>query len=267
MEDRKKAREEIRILLSPSSRESVAGFDQSLSRLIVCITADMIAMRQDHQKKPFQFDTGLGDIGIAQSSPARLEDFIRRYPEIPIVLVHSSYPWPREIGYLTTHFANVYADIGGVSPMISRQSQEATSRQMLELCPWRKLLWSSDGHKFPETYLLATVQARNVFKTVSDTPTWRALCNRRLWLTSAHWFKVVGEIVHAGVLTETQAIQLVEDVFFNNSNKLYNLEIEGPNPIKAPLGTEPLITLPDSTANVRTTEIPVAPQLAGERRR
>ncbi|KAJ1326322.1 hypothetical protein MN608_07769 [Microdochium nivale] len=203
----------------------------------------MIAMRQDHQKKPFQFDTGLGDIGIAQSSPARLEDFIRRYPEIPIVLVHSSYPWPREIGYLTTHFANVYADIGGVSPMISRQSQEATSRQMLELCPWRKLLWSSDGHKFPETYLLATVQARNVFKTV------------------------VGEIVHAGVLTETQAIQLVEDVFFNNSNKLYNLEIEGPNPIKAPLGTEPLITLPDSTANVRTTEIPVAPQLAGERRR
>jgi len=36
----------------------------------------------------------------------------------------------------------------------------------LELCPWSKVIWSSDGHWFPETYLLANMQMREVFETV-----------------------------------------------------------------------------------------------------
>jgi predicted TIM-barrel fold metal-dependent hydrolase len=95
-----------------------------------------------------------------------LQDFIRAYPTIPIVLLHASYPFTREAGYLASVYANVYVDIGEVFPFVSRDGQEKVVRQILELCPWSKILWSTDGHWFPETYLLAVMQIREVLATV-----------------------------------------------------------------------------------------------------
>ncbi|KAH7025762.1 uncharacterized protein B0I36DRAFT_293428 [Microdochium trichocladiopsis] len=183
-----------------------------LNQLLVHVTASAIAEGEGQKKKPFQFHTGLGDndITLTRSSPSHLQDFIRDHPSVPIVLLHGGYPWTREMGYLATHYANVYADIGEVFPMVSRHGQESILRQILELCPWTKVLWSTDGHWFPETYVLATIQARNVFKSV------------------------LGDLVHLGDLSQAQAIQLVKDVFFNNSNKLYDLHIESPGAVQAP---------------------------------
>lgn len=39
-------------------------------------------------------------------------------------------------------------------------------RQILELCPWSKIIWSTDGHWFPETYALAILQIREVLESV-----------------------------------------------------------------------------------------------------
>lgn len=140
-----------------------------LNSLLVHQTAIIIARSTSPFKKPFQFHTGLGDndITLTKSSPSHLQDFIRHHPTVPIVLLHGGYPWTREMGYLATHYANVYADIGEIFPILSCHGQEAMLRQILELCPWTKILWSTDGHWFPETYALATVQARIVFKSVS----------------------------------------------------------------------------------------------------
>lgn len=140
-----------------------------LNSLLVHQTAIVIARSTSPFKKPFQFHTGLGDndITLTKSSPSHLQDFIRHHPTVPIVLLHGGYPWTREMGYLATHYANVYADIGEIFPIVSRHGQEAVLRQILELCPWTKILWSTDGHWFPETYALAIAQARIVFKSVS----------------------------------------------------------------------------------------------------
>lgn len=118
--------------------------------------------------KPFQFHTGLGDndITLTRSSPSHLQGFIRKYPKVPIVLLHASYPWTKEAGYLASVYENVYADIGEVFPFLSKEGQENVVREILELCPSEKILWSTDGHWFPETYLLAIIQVREALELV-----------------------------------------------------------------------------------------------------
>lgn len=40
--------------------------------------------------------------------------------------------------------------------------------EMLELAPSEKIMWSSDGHWWPETYWLAAIQTREAFTEVSS---------------------------------------------------------------------------------------------------
>lgn len=119
-------------------------------------------------KIQIQFHVGLGDndITLTKSSPSHLQAFIRKHLTVPIVLLHASYPWTKEAGYLASVYENVYADIGEVFPFISKEGQENVVREILELCPTEKLMWSTDGHWFPETYLLAILQVRQAFEKV-----------------------------------------------------------------------------------------------------
>jgi len=139
-----------------------------MNPFIVHRTAEII-QRSSGVKKPLQFHTGLGDndITLTLSSPSHLQEFIRNYPTVPIVLLHASYPWTKEAGYLASVYANAYVDIGEVFPMVSKDGQEKILREILELCPSEKIVWSTDGHWFPETFLLAVVQAREAFEAVS----------------------------------------------------------------------------------------------------
>lgn len=139
-----------------------------LNGFLVHTTASIIGSSKSSFKKPFQFHTGLGDndITLTLSLPAYLQPFIKAHPSVPIVLLHASYPWTKEAGYLASVYDNVYADIGEVFPMVSREGQENVIREVLELCPTEKLLWSTDGHWFPETYLLAVIQVREALEKV-----------------------------------------------------------------------------------------------------
>jgi predicted TIM-barrel fold metal-dependent hydrolase len=141
--------------------------DHDLSPLFVHLTARLISESTGHHK-PLQFHTGLGDndITLSLASPSHLQPFIKAYPKVPIVLLHASYPFTKEAGYLAGTYGNVYLDIGEVFPMVSQDGQENVIRESLELCPSEKLCWSTDGHWFPETYLLAVVQVREAMKQV-----------------------------------------------------------------------------------------------------
>jgi hypothetical protein len=140
------------------------GLNEVFVHRLACLIRDA----EGPFRKPIQFHTGLGDndISLLRASPSHLQDFIAQYPTVPIVLLHASYPFMREAAYLATVYANVYADIGEVFPCISQDGQEAILREILELCPWSKILWSTDGHWFPETYFLATEQVREVLEKV-----------------------------------------------------------------------------------------------------
>lgn len=63
-----------------------------------------------------QFHTGLGDkhITLALSSPAHMQPLIEANPKTTFILLHSSYPYTRDAGYLTLVYSNVFLDFGEV---------------------------------------------------------------------------------------------------------------------------------------------------------
>ncbi|KAF2001022.1 developmental protein-like protein fluG [Amniculicola lignicola CBS 123094] len=154
--------------------------------------------------KPLQLHTGLGDndISLLQSNPAYLQPLIENYSKVPFVLLHSAYPYTREAGYLATVYKHVYLDIGEVFPMVSRDGQKSILRQALEIVPGSKLLYSTDGHYFAETYWLANKQFREA------------------------WLELLIEYVQKDDITPHQAIAMTKDILFNNSNILYDLRYQ-----------------------------------------
>jgi predicted TIM-barrel fold metal-dependent hydrolase len=114
-------------------------------------------------------------------------------------LLHGSYPFTREAGYLAATHANVYLDIGEVWPFISASGQREVVREALELCPTSKILWSTDGHFWPETYYLGALQGRQALA------------------------EVLIETVSRNELSEAQAVQVAKRILFENSNKVYSL--------------------------------------------
>ena len=181
------------------SRLDHAGLNEYFVHRVACLIRDS----QEQHKKPIQFHTGLGDndITLTKSSPAHLQEFIREYPTVPVVLLHAGYPYMREIAYLATVYSNAYADIGEVFPCLSRHGQEEILRNILELCPSTKILFSTDGHWFPETFLLASEQIRSVL------------------------LNVVSEMARKGDLTWAQGVEFVKNILFHNSNHLYGLNL------------------------------------------
>ncbi|KAN0120472.1 Amidohydrolase domain containing protein, partial [Russula decolorans] len=179
--------------------------NKPLNDLVVRVTLEIAA----EYNKPVQFHTGLGDadITLTSSSPALLQPLIVANPRTTFVLLHASYPYMREAGYLTAMYKNVFLDIGEVFPVVSRGGQEAVIRQLLELAPTNKIMWSSDGHWWPETYYLGSFQAR------------RALSS------------VLQDAVKANELTEEEAAKVAKNILFHTANRVYRLRLEPQWPI------------------------------------
>jgi predicted TIM-barrel fold metal-dependent hydrolase len=101
-----------------------------------------------------QFHTGLGDsdLSLSRATPSLLQPLIEANPDTPVVLLHASYPFTREAGYLTSVFANVYLDFGEIFPFVSAGGQRKVLEMVLELCPTTKIMWSSKSNS---TYRIA----------------------------------------------------------------------------------------------------------------
>ncbi|KAI1914460.1 hypothetical protein LOZ53_001583 [Ophidiomyces ophidiicola] len=151
--------------------------------------------------KPIQFHTGLGDadITLELSNPAQLQSLIEEFPNVDFVLLHSSYPYTREAGYLASMYKNVYLDLSLVFPVLSRDGQLSILRQSLELAPTSKILWSTDGHFHPETYWLSNRQFREALNVI------------------------LVEYVERNDFTVSKAMGAAKDIMFRNSNQLYQL--------------------------------------------
>ena len=135
----------IKLLASQDQDGILRLQDDQLNPMFVHSTA--LIIEQSKVKKPFQFHTGLGDndINLELSNPAHMQHFIENYPTVPIVLLHASYPFTTEAGYLASVYENVWLDIGEVFPFLSQDGQERIIKQALDLCPSEKLMWSTGG--------------------------------------------------------------------------------------------------------------------------
>ncbi|KAJ5692325.1 hypothetical protein N7462_001748 [Penicillium macrosclerotiorum] len=192
-----------RTLDSGTRRSGYRVEDKPLNDWLVQQTLKLITLRKKAGVvKPLQLHTGLGDndINLIRANPAYLQPLVIQYPDAPIVLLHSAYPYTKEAGYLACVYPNVYLDLGEVFPMVSREAQETIIRESLEITPTNRLLWSTDGHFHPETFWLANKQFRQALE------------------------KVLVDYVQNGDYTITQAKTAAANILFHNSNILYGLK-------------------------------------------
>ena len=179
---------------------------QDMNSELIVRTCKLIAAAHDQgqRAKPLQFHTGIGnkEIPVLKSDPAYLQPLIMAFPAVPIILLHAAYPYTRTAGYLAMVFKNVFLDMSAVFPEVSRDGQERTLRECLEMTLWRKLLWSTDGHWFPETFYLANKQFREAL------------------------LKVLKDYVQQDDLNEGEAIQTAKGILFDNANRIYQLELQ-----------------------------------------
>ncbi|OKH48836.1 amidohydrolase [Calothrix sp. HK-06] len=119
---------------------------------------------------PLQLHTGYGDpdLDLRLANPLYLRHLLEspQYHHAPIVLLHASYPYMREAGYLASVYPQVYLDFGLAVPFLSVSGMRETIRQLLELTPTTKLMYASDAHSIPELYYLGAKWGRQLLGQV-----------------------------------------------------------------------------------------------------
>jgi uncharacterized protein len=125
----------------------------------------------ERQAMPMQIHTGFGDadLDLREANPLHLRPLLEsgRYANVPFVLLHASYPYVRELGYLAAIYANVYADVGLAIPHLAAEIPTML-RQLLGLAPSTKVVYSSDASQIPELFWLAARWGRRGLGTVLD---------------------------------------------------------------------------------------------------
>jgi len=149
--------------------------------------------------KPLQFHVGFGDrdCDLHTTNPLYLLDFLRSGGDTPIMLLHC-YPYEREAGYLAQAFNNVYLDGGLAINYLGARSAPYIGR-LLEMAPFRKILYSSDGFGPAELHYLGA----------------------RLWRNGIR--DTVQGFVDAGEWSESDAIRVVDLIAHDNARRAYAL--------------------------------------------
>ncbi len=111
---------------------------------------------------PIQFHVGYGDrdVDLHRCNPLLLTALLRAIEPagVPVMLLHN-YPYHREAGYLAQVFPQVYMDAGLATHNLGHRATPLIG-ECLELVPFAKFLYSSDGFGLPELHYLGAVLFR-----------------------------------------------------------------------------------------------------------
>lgn len=149
--------------------------------------------------KPLQFHVGFGDrdCDLYAANPLHLRDFLQISGETPVLLLHC-YPYEREAGYLAQAFNNVYLD-GGLAINYLGARSAAFIGRLLEMAPFRKILYSSDGFGPAELHYLGAA----------------------LWRAGIH--ATLRQFVDAGEWSHADAVRVVDLIAHGNARRVYQL--------------------------------------------
>jgi predicted TIM-barrel fold metal-dependent hydrolase len=121
---------------------------------------------------PVQLHTGFGDtdLDLRLANPLHLRRVLEdpRFRSVPLVLLHASYPYAREASYLASVYPQVYLDCGLAVPYLSVAGMREVLRELLELAPTTKVLYSSDAHGIPELFYLGSRWGREALGNVLE---------------------------------------------------------------------------------------------------
>jgi predicted TIM-barrel fold metal-dependent hydrolase len=151
---------------------------------------------------PIQIHTGFGDtdLDLIKANPLHLRPLLQsgRFTNVPFVLLHASYPYVRELGYLAAMYPNVFMDISLAIPFITTLIPTMI-HEALALTPITKIMYSSDAFSIPDLFWLANRWGRAALE------------------------QVLGEIVGAGALTVAQAERAGWQILGENARPVYGL--------------------------------------------
>lgn len=158
----------------------------------------------EEQALPIQFHTGLGDndLDMLYANPLHMRPLFEnnKYKHVPFVLLHASYPYVRELGYLASLYSHVWMDLGLAIPFATVDIPSVW-RQALSLTPTSKILFSTDAYSIPEIYWLAARWGR--------------------WGLA----KVLDELISIGALTDEEGIDTAHQILHGNAEKLYEVQL------------------------------------------
>jgi uncharacterized protein len=158
----------------------------------------------EKQALPVQFHTGLGDndLDMLYANPLHMRPLFEspHYKHVPFVLLHASYPYVRELGYLASLYANVWLDVGLAVPYATVDIP-AVWRQAFSLTPVTKILFSTDAYSIPEIFWLAARWGR--------------------WGLSV----VLDELIALGAYSQDEALEAAGQVLGRNAAGLYGVSL------------------------------------------
>ncbi|XP_013468103.2 protein fluG isoform X1 [Medicago truncatula] len=154
---------------------------------------------------PMQIHTGFGDkdLDMRLANPLHLRSVFedKRYSKSRIVLLHASYPFSREASYLASVYPQVYLDFGLAIPKLSVHGMISSLKELLELAPINKVMFSTDGCIFPETFYLGAKKSREVV------------------------FSVLRDSCLDGDLTVPEAVEAAKGILARNSIHFYKINL------------------------------------------
>ncbi|KNA07938.1 hypothetical protein SOVF_167260 [Spinacia oleracea] len=123
-----------------------------------------------HFDLPIQIHTGFGDKDqdLRTSNPLHLRKVLEdtRFSKCRFVLLHASYPFSKEASYLACVYPQVYLDFGLGLLLLSNNGMKSAVKELLELAPIKKVMFSTDGYAFPEAFYLGSRRAREVIFSI-----------------------------------------------------------------------------------------------------
>jgi len=164
---------------------------------------DLALTAAARQELPVQFHTGFGDsdADLRLANPLHLRRVIEGYPATQLVLLHSGWPYYRELAHLAAIYPNVWLDLSLAIPFATT-GIPAMLRDVLGMAPFSKVLFATDAFTMPEIY-------------------WVAARWGRWGLT-----QVLDDFVHAGFFTAAEAHQAAQAILADNARRLYPIGAE-----------------------------------------
>lgn len=147
---------------------------------------------------PIQCHLGLGQ--LQGTNAMAMEEVIKKNPTTKFVLFHGGYPWLGDICGLLHNYPNVYADLCWL-PLISTSAAQRMLHELIEVGTSDKVCWGCDTWTFEESYG-ALLAGRHVLA------------------------KVLSEKVHDDYLVLDDAQIIIDNIFYHNAMKLYNLNVK-----------------------------------------
>jgi uncharacterized protein len=117
-----------------------------------------------------QLHAGLGDpdIRLQRADPALLTEFVQSIePTGTTVLLLHCWPYHRQAAYLAAVYPHVYLDVGLALNHVG-PSARAVLAETMELAPYQKVLFSSNGFGLPELHYLGALRFRRALAGVLD---------------------------------------------------------------------------------------------------